>query len=60
MRQSLKTYVGLVIVFLMPFWAGTKIPMDEVFKGIAAMPAVGVLMFAIYRIFRDQSAFERQ
>jgi hypothetical protein len=32
--------------------------MEDLFNGIAAVPAVGALVFVIYQIFRDQSAFE--
>jgi hypothetical protein len=34
--------------------------MAELFRGIAAMPAVGALVGALYQLARDHAAHERQ
>jgi len=36
------------------------IPTSELFKGIIASPAVAALIGALYQLFRDQAAFEKQ
>ena len=34
--------------------------MDNIFRGITATPAVGALFIALYQIFREQAAYEKQ
>jgi len=36
------------------------LPIDELLKGIAAMPAIGVLIWVLYQTARDHSAHEKQ
>ena len=60
MKQSYKTYAGLVIVFSLSFALAVFLPIDKIFKGIASTPAIVALIGVIYQIFRDQSAFEKE
>ncbi len=58
-KISLKTYVGLLIVFLLSFGCAYYLPMNEILKNIATAPAIMALVAAIYQILRDQAAFKR-
>jgi hypothetical protein len=60
MKQNTKTYIGLAGVFIASFFMTVLLPIPELFKGIATMPVVGALIGAIYQIFRDQAAHEKQ
>lgn len=60
MTQNKKTYIGLSFVFILSFSTALILPIDEIFKGIVTMPGVAALIYAVYQIFRDQSAYEKQ
>ncbi|MBI3545536.1 MAG: hypothetical protein HY081_02915 [Gammaproteobacteria bacterium] len=59
MKTSIRTYIGLITVLLISVGVSIYLP-SELFKSIAALPAVGALVGALYQIFRDQSLFEKQ
>ena len=60
MKQNRRTYIGLGIVFVASSICAVLLPIEDLFKGIAAMPAVGSLFFSLLQIFRDQAAYEKQ
>lgn len=60
MKYITKTYISLSIVLIVSFVAALVLPMDNIFRGIAATPAVGALFIALYQIFRDQAAYEKE
>lgn len=53
-------YAGATIVFLLSVGITWLLPIQDVFRGIAAMPAVGALIGILYQSMRDLSAHERQ
>ncbi|EKO3922510.1 hypothetical protein MRM63_14690 [bacterium 19MO03SA05] len=59
MEVAIKIYVYLVVIAIISlcvtFWA----PVNEIFRGVATIPAVGALIAALYQIVRDHSAHER-
>jgi hypothetical protein len=59
MKLSWKSYIALAVVFFLSLMMTLILPSD-IFKGLAAMPATGALLYALYQIFRDQAAFEKQ
>lgn len=60
MKHTAKTYLGLAIVFLGSVVVTLLLPIDEVFKGVAAIPGIGSLIIALYQLFRDQASYEKQ
>lgn len=60
MKYNMKTYIGLCIVFVLSFLASLALPIDKIFKGIAATPGVFALLGVLYQIFRDRASFEKQ
>lgn len=55
-----KTYIISGIVFILSISITLLLPIGELFKGIAAMPAVSVLIGVLYQTARDQIAHEKQ
>jgi len=49
-----------LLVFIGSVIAVIIIPPDNIYRQLAAVPALGSLFGAILQVFRDQSAFERQ
>lgn len=60
MNYSWKTYVALGIVFLLSVLVSIFIPTSAILHDISAVPAIMALIGAVYQIFRDQAAFEKQ
>lgn len=60
MKTSIRTYLGLIAVFIASFGCAYLLPINQVFKSIAATPAIAALVAVIYQILKDQAAFERQ
>jgi len=58
MKTSWKIYLFLVVVF--SFSVFITLLVSDVYKGLASIPATGSLIYALYQIFRDQSAFEKK
>jgi hypothetical protein len=60
MKFSWKIYTGLGIVFVLSIAVTIWLPISELFRFIISFPAMIALIGAVYQIFRDQSAFEKQ
>lgn len=59
-QQTNKTYLYLMIAFAVSLITALVLPLNDIFKGIASLPAIGALISIIYQILKDQAAFERQ
>ena len=59
-KQKRKTYLGFLMVFLASFCTALFLPVNDIFKGIASVPAIGALIGTVYQILKDQAAFDRQ
>ena len=60
MKTSIRTYFGLIAVFIASFGCAYLLPINQIFKSIATTPAIAALVAVIYQILKDQAAFERQ
>ncbi|RJQ77166.1 MAG: hypothetical protein C4519_13915 [Desulfobacteraceae bacterium] len=60
MKRKTKTYIGITIVFALSasffYWK----PDGEFIQILAAIPLVGSLVGALFQLFRDQAAFEKE
>ena len=54
-----KTYISLSIVLIVSFVAALVLPMDNIFRGITLLQRSVLLFIALYQIFRDQAAYEK-
>ncbi len=52
-------YIGCFIVLVLSFFAASFLPVDEIFKGIIAIPGVGALFMFLFQMWRDNRAHER-
>ena len=60
MNHKISQYiVALAIMFIFPFIIIIFLP-NEFWKGIAATPAIGALFSALFLLFRDHAAYEKQ
>ena len=55
-----KTYIISGVVFILSISLTFLLPIGELFKGIAAMPAISVLIGVLYQTARDHIAYEKQ
>jgi len=55
-----KTYIVSGIVFILSISITLLLPIGELFKGLAAMPAISVLIGVLYQTARDHIAHEKQ
>lgn len=60
MKQNIKTYLCLAVLFIASFIAVVFLPISDFFKGVTSIPLVGTLIGALYQIFRDQAAHEKK
>jgi hypothetical protein len=60
MYMQRKTYTISGIVFILSISITLLLPIGELFKSIAAMPAIGVLIGVLYQTARDHIAHEKQ
>jgi len=60
MHQKHKTYLALIIVFIVSLFILLLLPLNDFFKGIASTPAICALIAALFQILRDQAAFEKE
>ena len=60
MKYSKNIYIFLLIIFVVSILSAFLLPINEIFSGIAATPAVASLFAALFQLFRDQAEFERQ
>jgi hypothetical protein len=60
MKYSWMVYLLLLVVIIVSFVATWRLPVSNIFKGIASVPGSGALLMAIYQIWRDRVSYERQ
>jgi hypothetical protein len=60
MKHRPSTYLVLLLVFLGSALIAAAVPAYSVLQAISAVPALGALFAALFQVFRDQAAFERQ
>jgi len=53
-------YLVLLLVFLGLALITSTLPAYSVLQAISALPALGALIAALFQVFREQAAFERQ
>lgn len=56
----MKLYISLGVVFLLSVLGTVYLPMDEIFKGIFATPALIAMIGALFQLARDNAAHERK
>lgn len=54
----LRLYVPLAVIFLMSAFGAWLLPIDEIFKGIFATPALLAMIGALFQLARDHAAHE--
>jgi len=59
MNQKKILYIALAIIFILSFITVLILP-NDFWKGIAATPAICALIGALFQLFRDQAAYEKQ
>lgn len=60
MTSRFSVYGILFLVFVGSVAIGVLFPVESVLREFAAVPALGALFAALFQVFRDQAAFERQ
>lgn len=60
MKHSWKTYIALGIIFFFSLLFSIFVPVTQVLHDISTIPAVMALIGAVFQIFKDQAAFEKQ
>lgn len=60
MKHNKLTYIILSVVFLASLAGAFLLPIDAVFKGVFASPAIMALITALFQLMRDQASFEKQ
>ena len=59
MKLTFKPYIILGTVFIISFLTAWLLPVQEIFKGIFAVPGSLALLGVIYQLIRDSAQFER-
>lgn len=60
MNRRPTVYLALFLVFLGSALVGVAVPAESALREISTVPALGALFAALFQVFRDQAAFERQ
>ncbi len=60
MKHRPSVYLVLLLIFLGSALITTTVPAYGLLQAISAVPALGALFAALFQVFRDQAAFERQ
>lgn len=60
MKHRPSVYLVLLLIFLGSALITTTVPAHGLLQAISAVPALGALFAALFQVFRDQAAFERQ
>lgn len=60
MKHRPSVYLVLLLVFMGSAFITVAVPAYSVLQVISAVPALGALFAALFQVFRDQAAFERQ
>lgn len=53
-------YIFLIIILISSFLFAYFLPVDEIFKGIAAIPGIGALCFSLYKSWKDEQLQNKQ
>lgn len=56
----MKLYLSLAIVFLLSFLGAWLLPINDIFKGIFATPALLAMIGALFQLTRDHAAYENK
>ncbi len=56
----MKLYISLAIVFLLSFLGAWLLPMNDIFKGIFATPALIAMIGTLFQLARDHAAHENK
>jgi len=59
MNKKRIQYIALATIFILSFIIVLSLP-NDFWKGMAATPAIGALLGALFQLFRDQAAHERE
>jgi hypothetical protein len=60
MNRPPHVYAVLALVFVASAGVGLLLPAESTLREISAVPALGALFAAVFQVFRDQAAYERQ
>jgi hypothetical protein len=60
MKRNWKIYTAVAIVFAISSLATIVLPISEIARSVMASPAALALIAALYQIFRDEAAFEKE
>jgi len=55
-----KTWFGVIIIVIFSIIMALLVPVNEVFKGIVSLPAVGGLFFLLSQLLRDENHYQRK
>lgn len=58
--KNWSTYIFLIIVLIISFLFALFLPVDEIFKGIAAIPGIGALCLSLYKSWKDEQLQNKQ
>lgn len=58
--RSWLNYLVIVALFATSFAAAAFLPFNDVSRIVAAFPAVGAVFVAVFQVFRDQLAHDRE
>ncbi len=59
-KRPVWIYVGLAVLFVLSTVLLLSLPVQSALREIAALPAIGSLLGALFVILRDEAAFEKQ
>lgn len=60
MSEHFRRYAPLLVVFVLSFGLALFLPTTELLRGMAGTPAIGALILALWQLFRDEAAHEKQ
>lgn len=60
MKYSTLTYLILAVIFVLSAASYFVIPPESILRALAGMPGIGALIYALFRLMRDQAAYEKQ
>jgi hypothetical protein len=59
MKLSWTVYIASLFVLILSFVAVIFLPVSDLYRGIIAIPGVSSLIAALYQIFRDKAAYDK-
>ncbi len=60
MKRNWKVYLAIGVVFAVSSLAAVLLPISQVAQSVMASPGALALIAALYQIFRDEAAFEKE